>query len=229
MREGIQAHAHSTLLTCHFLLKRPISSKRPSQLDLDTLYRTQAPAVPAEFSSGRNYQWQLLGEEVVSLTDRQQNPGGRTTESCSHLADEERKKGNESYAALKPSPGMSPGATIAAAGTDWSFSSLIKTERPGLVRMNAVSRSLNCSMVNCRDDSTDTLLYFDASTSEPEPLFATVSISPQWQHQHIRQGNKDAVNVSSGCLWCTDSAGHSIKQRVRSSSSSLSLALKTWW
>lgn len=91
-----------------------MSSKRSSQLDLDTLYRTQAPAVPAEFISGHNYQWQRLGEDVVSLTDTQQNPGGRTMESCSHLADEERKKGNERYAALKPSPG----ATIVGAGAD---------------------------------------------------------------------------------------------------------------
>lgn len=59
-------------------LERPIYSQRPSQVDLDALCPTPAPAVPAEFISGHNYQWQRLGEEVVSLTDRQQNPGGRT-------------------------------------------------------------------------------------------------------------------------------------------------------
>ena len=63
------------------------SSERPSQVDLDALCRTQAPAVPAELVSGHDYRRQRLGEEVVSLADRQQNPGDRTAD----LTEEENK------------------------------------------------------------------------------------------------------------------------------------------
>lgn len=74
-----------------FPLKKLISSECPSQVDLDALCWMQAPAVPAEFISGHDYQWHRLGEKVVSLTDRQQNPGDRTAEGWSRFNRGEKK------------------------------------------------------------------------------------------------------------------------------------------
>lgn len=114
-----------------FPLKRPISSERPSQVDLDALCRTQAPAVPAEFISGHDYQWQRLGEEVVSLTDRQQNPGDRMAEGWSCFKRGGEKKWN------KTSHWNHPEGLVwchyCGWGKGWTFSSLIRSERPSLV------------------------------------------------------------------------------------------------
>lgn len=85
-----------------FPLKRPISSECPSQVDLDALCRIQAPAVPAEFISGHDYQWQCLREEVVSLTDRQQNPGDRMAEGWSRFNRGGEKNGIKRHAGIIP-------------------------------------------------------------------------------------------------------------------------------
>lgn len=76
-------------------LKWPISVACPSELDLGAVCWRLGPAVPEEFISGRNYQWQSLREEVVSLTDRQQHTVIRTMEGWSHFTAEERKKKDE--------------------------------------------------------------------------------------------------------------------------------------
>lgn len=81
---------HFTVMS--LFLKWPISAAFPSELDLGAACWMLAPAVPAEFISGHNYQCQCLREEVVSLTDRQQNTVHRTMEGWSHFTAEERKK-----------------------------------------------------------------------------------------------------------------------------------------
>lgn len=73
-------------------LKWPISVARPSEVDLGAVCWRLAPAVPAEFISGHNYQWQSLREEVVSLTDRQQNTVDRTMEDWSHFTERKRTR-----------------------------------------------------------------------------------------------------------------------------------------
>lgn len=85
-------------------LKWPISVACPSELDLGAVCWRLAPAVPAEFISGHNYQWQCLREEVVSLTDRQQNIVDRTmvAEAILQLRRKKKKKKDEMSWWTKP-------------------------------------------------------------------------------------------------------------------------------
>lgn len=84
----IPAHERSTFT----VLKWPISVALPSELDLGGVCWRLAPAVPAEFILGHNYQWQCLREGVVSLTDRQQNTVDSTMKGWGRFIAEEGEK-----------------------------------------------------------------------------------------------------------------------------------------